>query len=409
MRYSELFTKTTKEIPGEEQAINAQLLIKAGFINKVMAGVYEYLPLGLRTLNKIIQIIREEMNAIGGKELFMSSLQNSEVWNKTDRWSDEAIDIWFKSKLKNGSDVGLAVTHEEPLTELMTHHINSYKDLPRYVYQFQTKFRNEIRARSGLLRTREFIMKDLYSFVSGESEMEKFYEQAKEAYTKIFKRVGLGGMTYVTFASGGSFSKFSHEFQTVHSSGEDTIYLSEAKNIAVNKEVYTDEVLKDLGLDKDELKEVRATEVGNIFKLGTKFSEALNLFFTDKEGNKKPVIMGSYGIGPGRVMGTIVEAFSDKKGIVWPEAVAPFLVYLIDLTDKEGDNAYKELIDAGIEVFYDDRQDKTPGEKFSDADLMGIPYRIVISEKTGRKLELKKRDSDNIKLVTAQELIGQLK
>lgn len=387
--------------------MNAQLLERGGFIYKNLAGVYSYLPLGLRVLNKIVGIIREEMNAIGGQELLLSTLQDPQVWKKTDRWRDEAIDVWFRTKLKNEAEVGLASTHEEPLAEMMSHFVSSYKDLPVYVYQFQTKFRNELRAKSGLMRVREFIMKDLYSFTRTQKELDDFYEQCARAYLRIFKRVGLGDKTFRTFASGKPFSKFSDEFQTLSEAGEDTIYLDRGRGIAVNKEVYQDDVLKELGLKKSNLEEVRAIEVGNIFKLGTRYSEGLGLFFTDQDGGEKPVIMGSYGIGPGRVMGAIVEVASDEKGIIWPESIAPFQVHLVELRAKAM-KIYTSLLKEGIEVLYDDR-DVAAGEKFADSDLIGIPWRAVVSEKTGDKIELKRRHEEKARLVTLKELVSTFK
>lgn len=387
MRQSQLFTKTRREAPKDEVSKNAQLLIRGGFVHKEMAGVYAYLPLGLRVVNKIVNIIREEMNAIGGQELELTALQDKTNWSKSNRWDDAIVDNWFKTKLKNGAELGLGFTHEEPLTAIMKDHIRSFRDLPVFAYQFQTKFRNEARAKSGIMRCREFLMKDLYSFCKDKKEQEAYYEVAKGAYIKIFDRLGLGDRTYVTFASGGSFSKYSHEFQTLTDAGEDTIYISEAKKIAINKEVLNDETLKELGLKKSDLKEVKAVEVGNIFNLGTRFSDALGLVYKDESGKSQPVFMGSYGIGPGRVMGTIVESFADDKGIVWPEAVAPFSIHLIALLNDSGsvkaaaDKIYEDLIKKGVEVLYDDR-DETAGTKFSDSDLIGIPTRWVISEKT---------------------------
>lgn len=387
MKQSQLFTKTRREAPKDEVAKNAQLLIRAGFIHKEMAGVYSYLPLGLRTMNKIVGIIREEMNSIGGQEIHMTALQDKRNWEATNRWDDTVVDNWFKTKLKNGSDVGLGSTHEEPITMIMKDYIQSFRDLPKAVYQFQTKFRNEERAKSGIMRAREFLMKDMYSFNADEKAHAEFYERAKQAYVRIYDRIGLGGGTYITFAAGGSFSKYSHEFQTITDAGEDTIYVHEGKRIAVNKEVLNDEVLKDLGINRSELTEKKAIEVGNIFNLGTKFSDALGLNFTDTDGQIKPVIMGCYGIGPGRVMGTIAEIRSDEKGLVWPDAVAPFAVHLVALFDKDGtvkktaDEIYEKLIKKGVDVLYDDR-DASAGEKFSDADLIGIPVRYVISAKT---------------------------
>ncbi|MFH1769393.1 MAG: aminoacyl--tRNA ligase-related protein [Parcubacteria group bacterium] len=412
MKFSQLFTRTRKEAPKDEVAKNAQLLIRGGFVHKEMAGVYSYLPLGLRVLNKIENIIREEMNVIGGQEVEMTVLQNKELWDLTDRWSDETVDAWFKTQLKSGSEVGLGFTHEEPLAAVMREHVNSYKDLPKYVYQIQTKFRKEFRAKSGILRGHEFLMKDLYSFNKTMEEQDAFYEQAKQAYMNIFNRCGIGEETFITFASGGVFSKYSHEFQTLCNAGEDTIYLDRKKKLAVNKEVYNDEALKEAGVDEDEVKEEKAIEVGNIFKLGTKYSEALGLVFTDEAGESKPVIMGSYGIGLGRLMGTVVEVLSDDKGIVWPETIAPFKVHLIALegVEAEADKLYDDLIDHGIEVIYDDRSDKAPGEKFADADLIGCPIRLVMSKKTVEddSVEIKKRRSEtveNIKLTKIVEVL----
>ena len=412
MRQSELFTKTRKESPTDEVSRNAELLIRAGFVHKEMAGVYSYLPLGLRVLKKIENIIREEMNAIGGQEVFLSSLQDKDTWEKTNRWSDQAVDAWFKTKLKNETELGLAFTHEEPLSKLMKNFVSSYRDLPFSTYQFQNKFRNEVRAKSGVMRTREFIMKDLYSFCKDEAEHAVFYEQAKEAYRKIFQRAGIGHITYLTFASGGVFSKYSHEFQTITGAGEDTIYVDENQGVAVNKEVYTDEVLKNLGLAKESLVEKRAVEVGNIFTLGTRFSEALDLTYKTESGGKKHVFMGSYGIGPGRLMGTVVEALSDDKGIIWPETIAPFAVHLLLLGGdeeilNEAGKIYEGLQKNGIEVLFDDRKEISPGEKFSDADLLGIPYRAVVSSRSIKDggIELKKRTEEKGKIVSLEGLL----
>jgi len=406
MRQSELFTKTRREAPSDEASRNAELLIRAGYAHKEMAGVYSYLPLGLRALEKINGIIREEMNAIGGQEIHMTVLQNPELWEKTERWSERQVDNWFKTDLKNGWELGLGFTHEEPVANMMAQHIASYRDLPVYAYQIQTKFRNEGRAKSGLVRGREFLMKDMYSFNASEEDLDAFYERVKEAYKRIFTRTGIGEKVFLTFASGGVFSKYSHEFQAVSEAGEDTIHISREKNIAVNREVLTDEVLADLGIKREELEEAKAIEVGNIFKLGARFSEPLGLVFTDEKGENKPVIMGSYGLGPTRLMGAIVELLSDEKGIVWPESVAPFRIHLIALrTAKEGNAFYEKLARQGIEVFYDDREDASPGEKFADADLLGIPLRVVISEKTLRegKLEVKSRKTGEVKMMNEEE------
>lgn len=414
MKQSQLFTKTKKESPSDEVSFNAELLIKAGFINKEMAGVYSFLPLGLRVIKKIEDIIRDEMNKIGGLEMRTSVFQSKDVWEKSGRWSDDIVDNWFKTKLKNGSEIGLSFTNEEAYSNILKQYINSYKDLPVYPYDFKNIFRNEARSKSGILRGREFYWKALYSFSKDENEHNEFYEKAKQAYKNIFGRVGIGHLTYMTFASGGSFSKFSHEFQTLTGAGEDTIYLDENSGIAVNKEVYTDEVLKDLGFDKDNLIEKRAIEVGNIFSLGTKFSEPFNLNYKNENGEDKLVVMGSYGIGLTRLMGTIVEVLSDDKGIIWPESVAPFSAHLLVLGDGEikeqADKLYDDLFVAGIDVLYDDRSDVSAGEKFADADLIGIPWRIVVSKRSlaDNGYEIKKRTEESGRVVSKEELLNIL-
>lgn len=411
MRQSELLTRTRREAPSDETSTNAQLLIRAGFVHKEMAGVYSFLPLGLRVLDRINRIIREEMGRIGGQEVFFSALQNPDTWAKTDRLDETQVDVWFKTALK-GSDqpLPLAFTHEEPITAAMQNHIASYKDLPRYAYQIQTKFRNETRAKSGVMRGREFLMKDLYSFSRSQEELDAFYEQVQGAYARVFERVGLGDRTFLTFASGGSFAKYSHEYQTLCEAGEDVIYVSRAKKIAVNQEVLNDEVLSDLGLSRDELEEVKAAEVGNIFKLGTRFSEPLGLRFVDENGESRPVIMGSYGIGPSRLLGTLVECLSDERGMVFPESVAPFAVHLVSLgAVAEADQAYEALRRAGIDVLYDDR-DASAGEKFADSDLYGIPVRLVVSGRSLEKggVEMKRRTESESVIVPLADLVATL-
>ena len=414
LRQTKLFTKTRKETPSDEVSKNAQLLIRAGYIHKEMAGVYTWLPLGLRTFNNIVSVIREEMNAVGGQEVRLTGLQDPEVWKPTERWDDEVVDAWFKTQLKNGTELGLGFTHEEPLTRLMRDHVSSYKDLPKLVYQFQTKFRNEARAKSGIMRTREFVMKDLYSFARTQEEHDELYNVVAEAYTRVFQRVGLGDTTYKTFASGGVFSKYSHEYQTLTSAGEDIVYVNKEKGIAINKEVYSDEVLADLGVSKDELTEEKASEVGNIFSLGTRFSEALNLVFKSEAGEATPVIMGSYGIGPARVMGVIAELLSDENGLVWPESVAPFAYHLIVLDSEantevreEADRLFAEMEKRNISVLYDDREARA-GEKFADADLIGIPKRIIVSEKTlaEGQFELVTRSNKTATFISEQDILA---
>lgn len=414
MRQSQLFTKTQKEAPADEVSRNAELLIRAGFIHKEMAGVYSYLPLGLRVLNNIQNIIREEMNAIEGTEMKTSILQNKEIWEKSGRWSDEVVDNWFKTKLKNGGEVGLSWTNEEAHANILKQYISSYKDLPIYTYDFKDIFRNETRSKSGILRGREFYWKAMYSFSKDEAGHNEFYEKAKEAYKNIFKRVGIGHITYLTFASGGTFAKFSHEFQTLTGAGEDIIYVDEDKNIAINKEVYIDEVIESLGLKKDTLVEKKAIEVGNIFSLGTKYSAPFDLKYTDENGEDKLVVMGCYGIGLGRLMGTIVETLSDDKGIIWPEAVAPFKVHILSLGEdeevsKSAEILYKDLNEKGIEVLFDDRKGMTAGEKFADADLLGMPYRVVVSTRSLKDggYEVKKRTEEKGKVVSKEDLIKE--
>jgi len=414
MRQSQLFTKTRKLAPADEVSKNAQLLVRAGYVHKEMAGVYSYLPLGLRTLNNIVQIIRGEMNAIGGQELVMTALQDKDLWSRTDRWDDDKVDNWFKTSFKSGGETGLGITHEEPLTRIMTDHISSYRDLPVYAYQFQNKFRNELRAKSGIMRGKEFLMKDLYSFSKDEAEHTSFYDKARAAYLNVFRRAGIGDKTYVTFASGGIFSEFSEEFQTVSDAGEDTIYVDEEKRLAVNKEVLTDETLAKLGMDRAKLVEKKAIEAGNIFNLGTRFSEPLGLSYTDETGAKKPVVMGCYGIGPTRLMGIIVETLADEKGLVWPEAVAPFTYHLVSLghdgddVSKVADALYDDLVKAGVEVLYDDR-DLRAGEKFAESDLLGMPQRIVVGKDavaTG-EFEVVARATGQMTKKTREELIAR--
>ena len=418
MLQSKLFSKTKKDIPADEQARNAQLLIQAGYVFKEMAGVYTLLPLGIRVVQKIENIIRDEMNRIGGTEMKTTVLQNKDAWEKSGRWDDEIVNNWFKTELKNGSDLGLSWTNEETHTNIMKHYVNSYKDLPLYVYDFKNIFRNEARSKSGLMRGREFYWKALYSFSKDKDEHDMFYEKCKVAYMNVFRRVGLEDKTYLTFASGGTFSKFSHEFQTISDAGEDIIYVDKNKNIAINKEVLNDEVLEELNIDRDNLVEEKAIEVGNIFSLGFKFSDPLDLSYKDSDGESRLVYMGSYGIGITRLMGTIVEVFADNKGIVWPESVSPFHIHLLSLSkDKESEvykqakNIYDKLIEDDIEVLFDDRENKSAGEKFSDADLIGIPLRVVVSEKSlaAGGVEVKKRNESEGKIVSIKDFLEEYK
>ena len=395
MRLSKTFVKTLREAPKDETAKNGALLTRAGFIHKEMAGVYDFLPLGIRVIENIKNIIRDELNKLGCEELQMTALQNPEPWEKTGRFSDQAVDIWFKTNLASGGELGLAPTHEEPIVNLMKSYISSYKDLPLSVYQFQTKFRNELRAKSGILRGREFLMKDLYSFHTNEEDLDKFYAEVEVAYKKI----------YETFASGGIFSKYSHEFQTFLPVGEDDVYYNADKSVVLNKEVLNAETLNDLGVKEEELKQATAAEVGNIFKLKFKYSEPLGLKYSDEQNTQQVVYMGCYGIGVSRVMGVIVEKYADDKGLVWPESVAPFKYHLIGIGENGMKRAEEFYANHPGEVLFDDR-DLRPGEKFADAELMGMPYRIVISDKTLAEdsAEVTDRRTGESRLVKISEL-----
>ena len=410
MRVTEVFTKTSKSAPADEVAKNAVALIRAGFVYKEMAGVYAYLPYGIRVIEKIKQIVREEMNAIRSNELIMTGLQRKDVWEKTGRWSDETVDVWFKTKLQDDTELGLGWSHEEPIVEMLKNYVHSYKDLPISLYQFQTKMRNELRAKSGIMRGREFVMKDMYSFHDSAEALDAYYNETIEAYKRVYDRLGIGEDTYVTFASGGAFTKFSHEFQTICDAGEDVIYLHREKNIAVNEEVI-DDAVKELGIAREELEVVKTAEVGNIFNFGAQKTDEMGLKFTNRDGQQASIYMGSYGIGITRAMGVIVEKFADDKGLVWPEAVAPYRVYLATIGDvaEQAEALYEELQSKGVEVLYDDR-DVRPGEKFADADLIGIPHRVVLSPKLVEQgtFEYKARTSDAASVLTKEDLLAIL-
>lgn len=400
----ELFIKTKKEAPKDEEAINAKLLIKAGFVDKLMAGVYSFLPLGFLVLKNIENIIRKEMISLGGQEILMPTLQPKANWEKTGRWDNYDSLFKFKSYYSKNEYV-LGPTHEEIIAPLVSKFVSSYKDLPQYIFQIQNKFRDEPRAKSGLLRGREFIMKDLYSFHKDEKDLDEYYEKVKKSYQKIFEELGLGDLTYLTFASGGTFSKYSHEFQTLTSAGEDKIYICDKCKIAINEEIIKDQDSCPECGNKN-LKVEKAVEVGNIFKLKTKYSEPFNFKYKDDKGAENNVIMGCYGIGLNRLVGTIVEASHDEKGIIWPKSVAPFDVHLIELggDEKENKRFYEDLQKKGIDILYDNRK-VSAGEKLVDADLIGIPIRAVISEKTKDKIEIKIRSEDKVKLVSRNEFI----
>ncbi len=412
MRHTNIFIKTRKEYPRDELAKNAQVLIKAGFVHKEMAGAYAYLPFGIRVLENIKKIARDEMNSASGQEIIMSSLQKKETWESTDRWNDSNVDIWFKSELKNGTEIGFGWSHEEPITDMMKNFISSYKDLPIYTYQFQTKFRNELRAKSGIMRGREFVMKDLYSYSKNQKDHEVFYNKMIEAYKSFYEKVGLGKDTFVTVASGGVFTKnISHEFQTICDAGEDIVYIDRENNKA-----YNEEAVKESNIEVSKFEKVKTAEVGNIFSFGSDKCEQMGLMFMDSDGVNKPVTLGSYGIGITRVMGVIVEKYADEKGLVWPKNIAPYHIVIVSLSkDKEdkvyeeSENIYKAIKDR-YEVLLDDRN-MNAGSKMFDADLYGIPLQIIIGDKSLAKgcVEIKNRQNGEVVEVDLKDVEDKLK
>ncbi len=400
MRYSELFGKSSKDIPRDEVAVNAKYLLQGGFIDKLMAGSYTLMPLGRRVERKIEQIVREEMNATGAQEVLMPLLHPKEIWNETGRW-DSAREVMYQFE-KESREYALSFTHEEIVMDLIRKHITSYKDLPVKLYHFSTKFRNELRAKSGILRGREFLMKDLYSAHVSQEDMFEYYWKVADSYLNAFKRIGLD--VHITEASGGVFTDHhTHEFQVIAPSGEDTIYFADDWKYAKNDEVMTEEDKK-----RSNLRSEKSIEVGNIFPLGTWYAEKMGALFTDRDGSRKPVWFASYGIGPTRVMGTIVEVSHDDRGIIWPKSVAPFQVHLVGLSET-AENVYEKLQDVGIEVLYDDRTDRGAGEKFSDCDLVGIPVRVVVSAKTGDQAEIKMRNEKDAQLLSIDKVIEFVK
>ena len=413
MLQSKLFPKTKKEAPRDAQSLNHKLLVRAGFIDQLMAGSWTLLPLGYRVVTKINQIIREEMNAIDCQEMLMPLLHPRAIWGETGRWGSSkdnplgAAEIMYQFKDIRGREYALSFTHEEIVMDLLRKNISSYQDLPVYVYHFSTKFRNEPRAKSGILRGREFMMKDAYSAHTTKKDLFNYYEKMKSAYSKIFKRLGFDFR--VTEASGGVFTtNHTHEFQVVAETGEDTIFICDKCSWGQNKEIFEGkegEVCPQC--KKAKVQKVRSIEVGNIFPLGTWYAERMRMYYTDKEGMKKPVWFGSYGIGPTRTMGTWVEISHDDKGIVWNKALTPFDLHLLEFPGGNGKEISNRLTAAGLEVLFDDRE-VSAGEKFTDADLIGIPVRLVVSKKTGEKIEFKKRTEDKTELLSIEELLKRL-
>lgn len=408
MKQSQLFPKTRKEAPKDAESVNHKLLVRAGYIDQLMSGSWTLLPLGLRVVTKINQIIREEINAVGGQEMLMPLLHPKEIWSETGRW-DKADEIMYKLTDSRKKEYVLSFTHEEIVMDLLRKNINSYQDLPVAVYHFSTKFRNEPRARSGILRGREFMMKDLYSAHTTEADMMEYYEKVKGAYINIFKRLGFDFK--VVEASGGVFTdKHTHEFQVLNANGEDTVFACDKCDFAVNKEIFEGEVGEACPkCNSGKIKELTGlVEVGNIFPLGTWYAERMKVYYTDDKGLKKPVWFASYGIGPTRVMGTLVEVNNDEKGIIWSKAISPFDAHLIELSGGKGKQVYDKLKEVGVDVLWDDRE-IGPGQKFADADLIGISVRLVVSERNGDKIEWKERTSEGSELLDFEEVIARLK
>lgn len=422
MLLSQLFTKTSKDSASDAQSKNADLLTRSGYISKTMSGVYSYLPLGYRVIRKIEQIVREEMDAVGGQEILMSALSPKENWEKTGRWDQKVFDALFHVPAGD-QEYGLNPTHEEIVTPIAKQFLKSYRDLPFATYQIQTKFRNELRAKSGILRGREFMMKDLYSFHADQEDLDRYYDVVQGAYDKIFKRLGLAEKTYLTYASGGTFSKYSHEYQVLLDQGEDTIYISEeaekkGMRIAINKEIYEEGKTVCPVTGGKKFREAKASEAANIFKLGTKFSAPFELKYAAENGELKEVIMGCYGIGISRLMGILVEALGDDSGLKWPRNVSPLDVHIVPLSKTADEESfdiakklYESLTKSGYGCVLDDRIDQSFGFKLSDADLLGASFRVVISAKTlkEKKLEVKERMSEKVSLVTEKELLSMLK
>ena len=406
MLQSLVFPKTRKEAPKEAESINHKLLVRAGFIDQLMAGSWTLLPLGFRVITKINQIIREEMNDIGGQEVLMPLLHPKNIWNETGRW-DKAKEVMYQFKDSHGKEFALSFTHEEIVMDLIRKNIRSYSDLPVAIYHFSTKFRNEPRARSGILRGREFLMKDLYSVHADEKDFWEFYEKVKDAYSKIFTRLGFDFK--ITEAGGGVFTdNKTHEFQVPAEGGEDTIYFCDSCDFGQNKELFKGSSgSKCPKCKKGKVIEAKAIEVGNIFPFGTWYSERMRAYFTDRDGKKKPMHFGSYGIGCTRLMGAWVEVSHDESGIIWNKAMSPFDVHLIGLPGGNAKRVYEKLLNQGIEVLWDDRE-VGAGEKFADSDLIGIPIRLIVSGKTGDNIEFKKRESETSELLSFEQVIKRL-
>ncbi len=407
MRYSQTFAKTQRTDPKDEVAVNAKYLMRGGFIDKLMAGSYTLLPLGRRVERKIEQIIREEMDKTGAQEILMPLLHPKEIWNETGRW-DKAKEVMYQFE-KDEKEYALSFTHEEIVMDLIRKNLSSYKDLPIKLYHFSTKFRQELRAKSGILRGREFLMKDLYSAHASEEDLMNYYWKVAQAYMEAFKRIGLD--VVIAEADGGVFTaSHTHEFQLKTEAGEDTIYMAKGWEYWKNKEIMTEE-----DFANPTLTSIKTIEVGNIFPLGTMYAEKMNAYFTTDSGEKKPVWFGSYGIGLTRLVGAVVEVCHDENGIIWPESIAPYTAHLLQLNSdnpsvaETAETVYTQLQSVGIEVLFDDRKETGTGEKFADADLIGIPYKLVVSSKNGEMIEVKKRNEKNSKQYSLEEVINLLR
>jgi len=409
MRLSQLPFKPLKQAPSDTDTVNHRLLVQAGFVRQLMAGVYTYTPLGIKVLNKIRNVIRKEMNQIGAQEIVMPMLHPKQNWLTTGGWNN--IDVLFKVKSRTKKEYALGQSHEEVITPLAKELIKSYRDLPLAMYQIHWKFRDELRSKSGIMRGREFEMKDMYSWHETQEDFERFYEQVKIAYIKAFKKVGLTAK--VTEASGGSFSqKISYEFMVLTDAGEDDIFYCDACDYCINQEiakVKVGDTCPKCGQSKLQL--ARASEVGNVFDLGQKYTKDFELTYSNQKGEKKHPIMGCYGWGTTRTMGVIVEKYNDKQGIVWPKEISPFDAQLINinLDDQAAEDVYNHLQKSGVDVLWDDRDNESVGSKFADADLIGTPYRLVLSDKNEGVIEVKNRSTGEIQLSSLDELVHIIK
>jgi len=382
MKWTNAYIPTLKETPADAEAISHILMLRSGMIKKLISGAYSYLPLGWRTLNKVINIVRKEMDSAGAQELLMPAIQPAELWKESGRY-DVIKDIMISYKDRHGSEMIMGPTHEEIIVDIVRKDISSYKQLPFILYQIQTKFRDEPRPRFGIIRSKEFIMKDAYSFDRDIEGLNKNYEKMYNAYCSIFKKCGLNAIP-VKADSGIMGGDVSHEFMVLSASGEDQITHDGQKKNAI--------------------------EIGHVFKLGTKYSKALNANFLDENGKQLPVVMGCYGIGINRILAAAIEENNDKDGIVWPMSIAPYQVIVIptnvgdEKIAKTANDIYEKLSKEGVEVLIDDR-DERAGVKFKDADLIGIPLHVVVGKGlVDGKVEIKNRKTKEVETLPVDEI-----